>query len=107
MAKIKFSHDYMKLPEDWDDTEAFLLHMQTAYKAELEKKCPALLKWDTKFRNEEGSYPLPDGRLIILFFTHLQTGQVFTTMRRWTEEKENYYDRMVGDVFIMNRTYEE
>lgn len=107
MPKIKFSHDYVKLPEEWDDTEALLLCMTDELKEDLEKKCPAFLKYDTHFRGEVGHYPLPEGRLIILFFVHLPTGHLFQTIRRYSEEKYEYYDRLVGDVFIMERTYEE
>lgn len=104
MAKIKFSHDYMKLPEKWDDTEAVLLKVVETNTKHLPK---SFLEWDTRFRGEEGHYNLPEGPVILLFFSHVPTGQVFTTIRRFTEQKLDYYDRCEDDTFIMMRTYEE
>ena len=82
---LKFSHDYMKLPLDWNGTQAVLMQITNKVDMdELKLSNPAFIKYDTKFRGEEGSYELDFKWGMILFPIHLNTGLPFTTIRRWT-----------------------
>jgi len=42
-------------------------------------------------------YPLPKGKVIIIvLIANSGKGWIWTTIRRWTPEKEQYYRRLVG-----------
>lgn len=59
MNKLKFSHDYEKLPDNWDGTQAILIGV--AYHDDIQeffKQCPQLLNTDTKLRGEPGHYTI-------------------------------------------------
>jgi len=97
---IKFSHDYMKLPENWEGTHA---HLLIVGEVDLEHQTPFMLNYDTQFRGETGNYDLPKkGRFILLGFIH-ESGAFFTTLRRCTPEKEKYYQGLWGEWFEMVR----
>lgn len=84
---IKFSHDYEKLPLLWENTRAVLLRVQ---RVRLEDQSFAFIDYDTKIR-QGGYYPLPKaGDFIVLLFQH-ETGMLFTTIRRYTYEKKEFY----------------
>jgi hypothetical protein len=96
MNSIKFSHRYFKMPPAHMKT-ARLLQVLIADKKELS---PEFVEYDTAYKEiecnpeeETKHYPLPDGKLIILL---LQTGWVWTTIRRWTPAKESYYRSLQG-----------
>ena len=44
-----------------------------------------------------GFYELPKGLVLVLLFAESET--VFTTIRRWTPQKEKYYRSMMGNEF--------
>ncbi len=50
------------------------------------------IDYDTK--HEGGNYPLPNRHLIVLFL--YTDGQLWTTIRRHTDEKFNYYKSLIG-----------
>jgi hypothetical protein len=94
MPDLKFSHDYYKLPPNWENTKAILLE---GIKVKLEQQTEQLLEYDTQIREPPNKahgidhYTLPDkGDYLLLIFQH-ETGAVFTTLRRWTKQKEEYY----------------
>jgi hypothetical protein len=92
---IKFSHRYVKLP--FGEEKAVLLGVE---KRKIEELPADFIDYDTEYYRESMTslyYQLPEkGDFLILFFW---AKQVFTTIRRWTPEKEKYYRSMVGKTF--------
>lgn len=103
--KIKFSHDYTKLPEGWENTKATLIGLSpktTLYW--LQTNMPKFLDYDTTYRGEDGKYELnEDNDLFILSFLH-ETGTPFTTIRRYVESKYQYYQDNFMEEFTMTKT---
>lgn len=98
--KIKFSHDYPKLH---GQKKATLL---AVLKGESIKLDSDFIKYDTSFIREDGTqacYDLPAGLVLVLFFIGDKLIP-FTTVRRWTEEKEKYYRANIGKNFEINIT---
>ena len=99
MPEIKFSHDYPKLHAQ---KAARLLCVELRNRSELPED---FIEYDTVFIQEEGTFPgnrtghyeLPSGRLLVLVFLGNNLFP-FTTVRRWTKEKERYYRNLVGTV---------
>lgn len=96
MINIRFSHRYKKMPKFFEDTK--LMQVLIVDRKELTKEFE---EYDTAY--EEGYmdkvtkyYELPKwGKLIILV---LKTGnELWTTMRFWTPQKEEYYKSHVGE----------
>jgi hypothetical protein len=89
---IRFSKKYCKLPPNANGRLARLLFI---HKINLESQSEWLLKYDTE--SIDGShYELPEkGDYLFLLF-ELTNGTMFTTMRRWTIEKERYYRSLEG-----------
>lgn len=107
MNKLKFSHDYQKLPMQWDGTQAILIGVQ--YIVDMDRfkmRVPQLIRADTMFRGEEGFYPLNFKEGILLTFFHLNSSRLFTTIRRFTEDKYQNYIEDAGDTFELMRIYE-
>ena len=101
--KIKFSHDYQKLPEVWEGTQAVLMAVKREYIDNLKLANPAFIKYDITFRDGKGTYALDFKDGLILFFIHLHTGLPFTTIRRWTPDKHAYYNHAIGQTFTLIR----
>jgi hypothetical protein len=99
LKRIKFSHDYYKLPRDWEGTEAVLLGVNLII--DVDNLPVAFIAYDTKFRNEEGMYKLFHGSGLLLLFWHLNTCNLFTTIRRYTLQKSRYYNGSIGETFIL------
>lgn len=95
MKQIKFSETtYKKLPKNYIGTQAVLIEVTVI---DIENQTPAFIEYDTSF--EGGKYPLPTkGKFILLSFIH-QSGAFFTTLRRYTEEKYDYYIGLILDEF--------
>jgi len=95
---IRFSHRYKKLNEGKIITEAKLLQVLDV---KLEELCPEFLQYDTGYWTREGEcayYPLPKkGNYLLLFFESLYG--VFTTIRRSTPQKREYYKAQEGKAF--------
>lgn len=107
MNKIKFSHDYQKLPENWENTQAILIGF--SFHSNIQNffdRCPQLKNTDTSFRGELGQYPITFTEALILTFIHLNTGKIFTTIRRFTNEKADYYCRNMFKTFELIRANE-
>ena len=106
MNKLKFSHDYMKLPVKWDGTQAILIGVQHIEDMErFKKRLPQLIRADTMFRGEEGGYPLNFKEGILLTFFHLNSDKLFTTIRSFTEAKYHYYEGELQETFELMRTH--
>ena len=91
MNKIKFSHEYFKLPDD--RTEIVLLAVFKVHYTELSESFKA---YDTMYQG--GEYPLPKTDLLVLLFCNGKN-DLFTTIRRWTPKKEDYYRSKMGEEF--------
>ena len=92
MQTIHFSHKYIKTRNTvngFKDT-AILLEIFLTTKAELS---PDFIIYDTTIITGE-QYSLPTGKLIVLLLQSY--GEVWTTCRRWTAEKEAYYRALRG-----------
>lgn len=95
MAKIKFSHRYQKMPHGFERSQ--LLEVLIADKNDLSE---SFKNYDTFYH--QGFYELPKGKLLILLLRSQSShypDSLWTTVRRWTPEKEAYYRRMRGEVF--------
>ncbi len=104
MRTLKFSHDYEKLPLNWDGTQAILIGIQYISDMKIFKnRLPQLIRVDTKFRGEEDSYELNFKEGILLTFFHLNSARLFTTIRRFTETKYDYYNSECQELFILKR----
>lgn len=104
MNKIKFSHDYEKLPENWEGTQAILIGV--AFHPNIKNffdRCPQLKIADTTFRGETGQYPITFDEALILTFIHLNTRRIFTTIRRHTNYKDLYYRENLFKTFELER----
>lgn len=103
--KIKFSDDYEKLPMFWKDNKATLLSIVKVNDMDVMREVmPNFFYYDSKYRNKDGSYKFDFKVGIILIFIHLISGAPFTTIRRYTDDKYNYYESKVGQVFTLAET---
>ena len=95
MNKISFSHCYLKFPES---RVATLLQV---FVVDFKDLTEAFKKYDTEYWKQASGespttlerYPLPEGKLLVLL---LQAEKLFTTIRRWTPQKEKYYKSQEG-----------
>lgn len=93
MPKIKFSHNYAKLDGVDSENGATLLEVITV---KLEECSEGFLRYDT----DDGKYQLPKkGDFLMLIFKKGNSSNVFTTLRRSTPQKEQYYREQIGRLF--------
>jgi len=98
MNKIKFSHEYTKMPVSYNP--AFLMEVLSTTTEDLSKE---FVSYDTTYMDFDGlipeikNYPLPKGKILVLLLLSDATKRLWTTIRRWTPEKEAYYRRMRGE----------
>lgn len=97
MQKIKFSHRYFKMPENFSDT--MLLQVFTVPREELGID---FVGYDVTWENPNGDveeYPLPKGMLLVLLLASFVNGRevLWTTIRRWMPTKELYYRGLIGE----------
>ena len=95
MNKIKFSHKYFKMPEAIQlglCNKAKLLAVINTHRQDLRED---FINYDTTTVNHD-KYELPVGRLMVLL---LLSSELWTTVRRWTPEKEKYYRSLIGQDF--------
>ena len=103
--KIKFSHDYTKFL-GFEGEKTYLIGVSKVKLEDLPKK---FIKYDTHYYDgvsEIGFYPLPNkgDYLLLTLYTYvewwqhgwLSAEQVWTTLRKWTPEKEKKYKALVG-----------
>lgn len=102
MKTIKFSHDsYLKFGGTLgivENGEVVELIGVSVYHSDLLSR--DFINYDTNFGTEETPeyYPLPNGKLIVLFFFAFGM-DIFSTIRRWTPQKEEYYRASIGKEF--------
>lgn len=62
----------------------------------------AFISYDTKiFSPDDQHYPLRMKEAIVLTFFSPHNDACFTTIRRYTKEKFDYYQSLIGDSFII------
>ena len=90
---IKFSHDYPKLGKT---TLASLLDVWVMDTKEFSS---VFVNYDTIYVDLKGihHYPLPKGKVLVLLL-HSPEAFLFTTIRRHTPQKEDYYKRHIGEL---------
>ncbi len=107
MNKIKFSHEYEKMiPGCYRECSTKILEIFVSTKKELSE---GFIKYDTEIKTYQDPvseyiepkkyYNLPDGKLLIILLTtenSLGDMNLWTTIRRWTPEKEKYYRGIRG-----------
>ena len=101
MKAIRFSHDYLKLPLNWKNSTAILVGALHEQVKNIKLYYPMLLKYDTEFRGEKGSYGIKFEDAIVLTFIHVHTGMPFTTIRPYDHEKMMYYQSSIAEPFEM------
>lgn len=96
MNKIKFSHKYFKLNYV---NQAKLLQVFKCHYNDLSKD---FLFYDSLYRKDARGYRLyefPKDELIILLFQDTFDNDLFTTIRRYTPKKYEYYKSKTGEIF--------
>ena len=97
MNKIKFSHKYEKLRGFYPCDPVTLLEV---FKSNTTHLSDYFLDYDTIYF-EDGKqlkYPLQEGmEVLVLLFA--QGNKLFTTIRRFTENKFIYYETAIGEDF--------
>jgi hypothetical protein len=89
MHTITFSHRYTKMP---DRGKAILLQV---FKTHYKDLSNVFVAYDTEILNSHDYYPLPKTDLIVLLLI-ADDGRTWTTIRRWTPQKEKYYRSITG-----------
>lgn len=87
-ATIKFSHAYSKMPANPDPSR--LLETFVVERSDLHR---CFVDYDTLIAQGGGNYPLPSGKLLVLLLLS-EGGQLWTTIRRYTPEKCDFYRGM-------------
>jgi len=108
MNKIKFSHHYAKTPVDLTTFKSSVISVCVV---DMEKLPIEFLFYDTCYYDEDGikekHYPLDfKTGIIITIFTNGYE-EVWTTIRRWTPQKERYYMGMIGQEVEIEITEEK
>jgi hypothetical protein len=107
MNQLKFSHNYLKLPPNWEGKKATLLFVR---EINLEDQTEQFLDYDTTYSNGVGEwverYDLPkSGKYLLLLFEC--EGTVFTTLRRSYGSKMGYYLERLNCEFELVKIEEE
>ena len=92
LNKIKFSHNYCKLN---GETKAILIDVNIKDSNSLNKE---FVYYDTLYYPDMLRYELPKGKVIILLFLGVEK-TLFTTIRRYTDEKYRYYASSINKLF--------
>lgn len=108
MTSIKFSHRYLKQLRG-NGKIGYVSHADLLFvvKVKLENLPPSFIDYDTTYfvgENDQSfaNYPLPKkGDYIVLFLLAKEDGFIFTTIRRWTPQKEKYYEGLRGKTLTM------
>ena len=95
MSNIKFSHKYNKMQDIVNDKDKVLLLQ--SIKINFEELTEEFIEYDTSYK--EIYYPLPKTELILLLFKPKGKGKLFTTLRRYTPSKYEFYKSSQGKWF--------
>ncbi len=110
MKKIKFSHIYEKMPNYTDSPprSAILLEVVKINSEELHQR---FVEYDTIYFDKEENnwchYKLPKGEVLILILKSEFDGLIdlWTTIRRFTPQKYEYYKNLRGEEFEIEITH--
>ena len=103
MKTIRFSHFYSKLNHACEDVAvppktAMLLEVFLVDSRDLHKR---FIEYDTSYFDKKEQtwkhYKLPTGRVLVLLFKSVDL--LFTTIRRYTPRKYDYYRNCRGELF--------
>lgn len=103
--KIKFSHWYDKLEGIKITKPVLLIQVLKFHYKDLSE---SMIEYDTHYLDMEGIsnyYPLPKTDLILLIF--MQGDRIFTTIRRYTKEKFEYYKELENQELNLDVETEE
>jgi len=95
MRQIKFSHRYEKLGEIPNHSKVVLLQV---INFPYDLLSESFIEYDTMYLDEdvnEHHYELPKTDLLILIF--MFDGTLFTTIRRYTDDKFTYYKSLENE----------
>ena len=92
MKNIVFSNQYTKMPDNPDPS--VLIKVFPVQVSELSKE---FVEYDTTIK-DGGQYKLPNGRVLVLLLKTSED-QIWTTIRRFTTTKCNYYRESRGKRF--------
>lgn len=105
MPKIKFSRYYPKLMNMQSEEPLFIENamLLAVLDVRLEDLPEPLLQYDTHFVDasfDDDYFPLPcKGDYLLLLFTKFGMRDIFTTLRRSTPRKREYYRGLIGKEF--------
>ena len=106
MLKINFSDIYNKLLNRYNDVIEIAI-LLGVYEINLEEQDQMFLNYDTDY----GKYKLPKkGKYLMLLFEKIEPfsyescRNLFTTLRRYTPKKTEYYKSNIGKKFSVNIT---
>lgn len=93
--KITFSRKFTKLKDDYGNLCRFVCLLEVI-RVRLKDLSRRFLDYDTDY----GEYKLPkDGDYLLLLFRKTPCPGLFTTLRRRTPRKEDFYRDSIGKVF--------
>lgn len=102
MDVIYFSHIYEKMPREEDGSIVKQSQLIEVFIEDLNKMSKIFLDYDTKYLDKKGEikyFNLSEGKYIILLLKHKD--RLWTTIRKWTKEKEEYYRSKIGEIFTI------
>lgn len=101
---IKFSHEYPKLHGQTSATLNAVHNINLVNEPGSEDE--ELIEYDTTFYEgtEKKHYPLESGVYLLLVFLG-NKNIPFTTIRRWTPEKNRFYCEQIHKDFLIERTF--
>jgi hypothetical protein len=102
MIAIKFSHVYYKMPEEVDGSPTTQAKLMQIFVCDAKDLSDIFIRYDTAYYDTGciGYYELPKGKVIVIILNsgNEWTGyKTWTTIRRWTPAKEEYYSKHVGE----------
>lgn len=106
MNVINFSYHYNKFGIDFSP-RVFLLHV---FIENTKNFHPRFVEYDTGYYvGVQGLeyYYLPRGKVLVLLLKVVDEQKVFTTIRRWTPQKEKYYRSKIGEFFELKLVKEK
>jgi hypothetical protein len=106
MNQIKFSHIYCKMPTEADAvTPVAKATLLAVFIVDRKTLSLEFITYDTTYIDGDhlSNYELPkSGNVIILLLQSKpqdSNSELWTTVRRWTPEKEKYYRSGIGSIF--------
>jgi len=99
MSSIKFSHTYPKMPTVNGFTPVKYSRLMEVFVTTSEELSDIFVIYDTAYKKDDGTtgrYELPKGKVLVLLLAY--GNWLWTTVRRWTPEKEQYYRSLRGKI---------